>query len=270
MLSDTQQIFNADEVFGSVEEKPQASETRGDKVVLDSEIIPQSNYLKPFKFSVKWLNDYCKTIKAHAPSGYPQIEVKALQNIAYLFSYGGLRAEPFYILDLCPSGTGKGENVKLQSQLLLSPVYERQKVKLNEDIERYNAEVAERKGKDKELVKPPMLHKCIHSNDTSKEALFESFEAVPAQLIEFSELGLRLKQNDPTIDYICDGYGKSELTAPNYKNQRYKGLLKVDGTSLFFIGDTNLQYLTKKAFYNHLQGGLINRCLIVYGLHANL
>jgi len=223
-----------------------------------------SRYLESFAFRTSWLNTYDKMLFSHVTSGYLQIQIKLLQNVAYLLCYGGMKTPPFYILDLCPSGSGKGENIKLQSKLLLHPIFDMQREKLERDILRYEAERSISKGKEKESIKPPALYKCIHSSDTSKEALFESFETTQAQLVEFGELGLRLKKPDPVVDFICDGYGKDSLIAPNYKNQRFSSTIKIDNTSLFFIGDTNLQYLGKDTFYKHLQGGLINRCFIVY------
>lgn len=226
--------------------------------------VVKSYYSSPFNFGSQWLREYTKTIFSHTTSGYMQIDIKALQNIAYLFCYGGLRTPAFYILDLCPSGAGKSDNIRKQSDLLLSPVYKIQTHELQADVERYQKEMTGAKPREQKGIAEPKMHKCIHTNDTSKEGLFESFEAVSAQLIEFGEFGLRLKKPDPVIDYICDGYGKSSLDAPNFKNQRFKGVLKVENVSMFFIGDTNLQYLGKQSFYNHLQGGLVNRCFIVY------
>jgi len=256
-------LYDADEIFGDSEE--QAPEVMGAKEVVGDEIIAEKSYYSnPFMFSVSWLNDYSKTVFKHCTSGYLQIQVKMLQNLSYLINYGGYHTPAFYILDVCPSGTGKSENIKIQSSLLLNPIYEAQKVKLDYDIARYEADRSVAKGKDKEMVKPPKLYRCIHANDTSKEALFESFETTKSQLVEFGELGLRLKKPDPVIDFIVDAFGKRTITAPNYKNQRFSSTIKVDDCTLFFIGDTSLQYLGTKTFYNHLQGGLINRCLIVY------
>jgi hypothetical protein len=48
------------------------------------------------------------------------------------------------------------------------------------------------------------------------------------------------------------------------KKFRYSKTLKVEGITLFFIGDTTLTYLGKKNFFEHLQGGLINRCILIY------
>ena len=247
------------------ESPTELNEKRIESVAEYTEKFNNSNYSNPFNFTSTWLKEYTKVIFNHTSSGYMQIDIKALQNLAYLFCYGGLRTPAFYILDLCPSGAGKSANIHKNRELLLTPIYELQSKILKDDIERYNSEIVSAKSnKDKEIVKPPQLHKCIHSSDTSKEALFESFEAVKAQLIEVGELGQKLKKTDPVIDYICDGFGNSSLDAPNFKNQRYSETIKINGISLFFIGDTNLQYLGKKAFYNHLQGGLINRCFIVY------
>ena len=230
----------------------------------DSDIIAKSNYSTPFKFSSEWLQKYSQTVFKYTSSGYMQIDIKALQNIAYLFCYGGLRTSPFYILDLCPSGAGKSENIKKQRDLLLTPIFKLQEYEHKKDLQRYYKEMEAATTKAQKSIPEPKMHKCIHTTNTSSEALFESFEAVSTQLIEFGELGLRLQKPDTTIDYICDGYGRSILEAPNYKNQRFKATLRVEDVSLFFIGDTNLQYLGKQAFYNHLQGGLINRCFIVF------
>ena len=220
----------------------------------------------PFNFSSKLLRDCTKVIYEHTSSGYNQINLKTIQNIGFLMCYGGINTDSFYYLDLSPSGVGKGENIAKNSDLLLNQVFKIQEEKLKEDIDNYHNSKIEATGKEeKDKIPEPKMHKCIHSNDLSKEALYESFEAMPSQMIEFSELGLRLKQkDDKVITYIVDGHSKKSILAPNYKNARFKKSLRVENISLFFTGDTNLQYLGKDIFYNHLQGGLINRCMIVF------
>lgn len=235
----------------------------------DSDIITFSNeitsyYSKPFNFSSNWLNEYTKTIFNSVTSGYLQIDIKAIQNIAYLMSYGGLAIKPFYILDICPSGVGKGTNADRQRSLLLDVVFRTQQEKAALDIEDYKDRVKNSKQKDREIIEQPKMHKCIHISDTSREALFESFESVTSQMVEFGELGLKLKKDNPVIDYICDTHGKNSIELPNYKNQRYKSVHRVEDVALFFYADTNLSYLGRNAFNLHLQGGLINRCLLVF------
>jgi len=216
----------------------------------------------------KWVSSMIKLISKHAMASEKQISVKVLQNIAYLFAYGGMTQHKlaFYAVDLSPTGTGKTELVKKCRQLLLSPVMTMQEEKLCEDIDSYEEEILAAKGKEKDFIDIPKLHKCIHVSDTSSEALFESFEAQKSQIIEMGELGRKLKSSkyQSLIDYIVDGYGASLLLAPNYKNQRFRKQMKIDDPNLFFYGDTTIRYLGKGAFFEHIEGGLLNRCLLTY------
>ena len=61
-------------------------------------------YMSQFDFGIGWLNDYTGLLKKSLPSTYPQIELKAIQNLAFLLSHGGLRVGGFYMLDLSDSG----------------------------------------------------------------------------------------------------------------------------------------------------------------------
>ncbi len=224
--------------------------------------------VEKFTFKSQWVSSMIDIIDKHTTANKRQASVKTLQNIAYLFSYGGMvnYGLPFYAVDLSPTGTGKTEVVKKCRQLLLYPVFEKQQKAHNEDLERYQEETLSSKGKEKDFVQLPKLHKCIHVTDTSPEALFESFEAQKAQMVELGELGRKLKnqKHQPLIDYIVEGYGATELPAPNYKNQRMSKTLKIEHPQLFLYGDTTLRYLSKGTFFEHLDGGLFNRCLLIY------
>jgi len=225
----------------------------------------------PTMISSEWVRSIIGLVNEHTTATEQQISVKVLQDIAYLFAYGGMihHGLAFYAVDLSPTGTGKTEVVKKCRQLLLSPVMEFQEEKLHEDINRYQEEILSVKGKEKDFIEYPKLHKCIHISDTSAEALFESFEAQNAQMIEMGELGRKLKSSkyQSLIDYIVDGYGASELLAPNYKNQRLRKQMKIESPNLFFYGDTTIRYLGKGAFFEHIEGGLLNRCFLVYNPH---
>ncbi len=216
----------------------------------------------------EWVRSMITLVADHTTANERQASVKVLQNIAYLFTYGGMvkHGLPFYAVDLSPTGTGKTEVVKKCRQLLLSPVFEKQQREHSDDLERYKEETLSSKGKEKEFVELPKLHKCIHVTDTSPEALFESFEAQKAQMVELGELGRKLKnmKHQPLIDYIVEGYGAAELPAPNYKNQRMRKLLKIEDPQLFFYGDTTIRYLGRSTFFEHIEGGLLNRCFMVY------
>ncbi len=222
----------------------------------------------PYMIKSEWVRSIIGIIAGHTTANERQASVKVLQNIAYLFSYGGMvkHGLPFYAVDLSPTGTGKTEVVKKCRQLLLSPVFEKQQKEHLEDLERYQEDILSAKGKEKDFVQLPKLHKCIHVTDTSPEALFESFEAQKAQMVELGELGRKLKnqKHQPLIDYIVDGHGATELPAPNYKNQRFSKTLKTESPQLYFYGDTTLRYLGKSAFFEHIEGGLLNRCFLVY------
>jgi hypothetical protein len=222
----------------------------------------------PHMIKSEWVHDLINVIVEHTTANARQSSVKVLQNIAYLFAYGGMVRHnmPFYAVDLSPTGTGKTEIVKKCRQLLLTPVFEKQQSEHTNDLERYKQETLSMRGRGNEFVEINKLHKCIHVTDTSPEALFESFEAQKAQMLELGELGRRLKnqKHQTLIDYIVEGYGASELAAPNYKNQRMNKLLKIENPQLFFYGDTTIRYLGKGKFFEHLEGGLLNRCFLVY------
>lgn len=222
----------------------------------------------PHMIKSEWVRDIINILVEHTTANARQSSVKVLQNIAYLFSYGGMvrHSLPFYAVDLSPTGTGKTEVVKKCRQLLLSPVFVKQQSEHTNDIERYKEEILSAKGKEKEFIELPKLHKCIHVTDTSPEALFESFEAQKAQMVELGELGRKLKnqKHQPLIDYIVEGYGATEIPAPNYKNQRMQKLLKIENPQLFFYGDTTIRYLGRSTFFEHIEGGLLNRCFLIY------
>ncbi len=228
------------------------------------DIIPKVDFL----FRSKYVNDLISIINKHTTANERQISVKVLQNTAYLFSYGGMvnLGLPFYGVDLSPTGTGKTEIIKKSRQLQLSPVFERQQEAHHDDLDRYQEETLSAKGKEKDFVVQPKLHKCIHVTDTSPEALFESFEAQKAQMVEMGELGRKLKNQkyQDLINYIVEGHGASELPSPNYKNQRMSRILKIEHPQLYFYGDSNLRYLSRALFFEHLEGGLLNRCFLVY------
>jgi len=222
----------------------------------------------PHMIKSEWVRDIINILTEHTTANARQSSVKVLQNIAYLFTYGGMVKHnlPFYAVDLSPTGTGKTEVVKKCRQLLLSPVFAKQQSEHTNDIERYKEEILSAKGTEKEFIELPKLHKCIHVTDTSPEALFESFEAQKAQMLELGELGRKLKnqKHQQLIDYIVEGYGATELPAPNYKNQRMRKQLKIENPQLFFYGDTTIRYLGKNIFFEHIEGGLLNRCFLSY------
>lgn len=216
-----------------------------------------------FRFSSKSLNDLSDIVYTHCAAHRSQINIKALQNIAFLFNYGGAKIPAFYILDVSPSGTGKTSCITHLRDLLLIPVIKKQEERALQDITKY--EQSSLKESENNLkLKVPKLYKCIHTNDTSKEALLESFETTRTQMIEMGEIGLKLKKQNPVIEFIIEQYGQKSLYVPNFKNNRFNQKFHIDNTSIFFIGDTSLQYLGRNAFFDHLMGGLINRCMIVF------
>ena len=211
-----------------------------------------------FEFKLTWLNDAIQLVHSRTTASFLQIETKTIQNIAYLLAYAGLQKTPFYLFDFSTSGSGKTENAKKCRELFLAPIFELQQKALDEDHKKYS------RIKNKDFTQLPKLHKCIHSTDCSVEALFESFETIKSQYIEFGELGLTLKRTNTLIDYIVAGHGANTIFAPNFKNNRFNKSIKIENTSLFFYGDSNMEYMGTKTFFNHLKGGLINRCIVVF------
>jgi len=214
--------------------------------------IISNNPLKRFRFD-NFLDDIIELIFNHTNAYYNQIELKALQNIAFLFSFGGFNKSfnlGFYAVDLSPSGTGKTTLRKQLQNLLLKPVIDITHDKLRAFIE------------ENEKETPPII-KAIHGNLISNEALYEAFNYIPTQMIEIGELGKAISKDHPILEAIIDLYGTRNLTIPTFKNNKNKKSI-IENTDLFFYGDTNLEYLGIKQFFNHLKGGLLNRALLVY------
>jgi hypothetical protein len=186
---------------------------------------------------------------------YNQIELKTLQNIAFLFSFGGFYKAfnlGFYIVDLSPTGTGKSKSKKHLFNLLLRPVFTKTDEMMRAFKEKEN-------NKDKRI---PII-KAIHGNLISREALYEAFEYCSTQIIETAELGKELKKDNPIFNDIIDLYGNRNIITPTFKNSDKKTSF-IDNIDFFFYGDTTLEYLEIKQFFTHLKGGLLNRALLVY------
>jgi len=189
-------------------------------------------------------------------ASYNQIQVKILQNLAFLFSYGGFNKivnNGFYVYDLSPSGMGKSDAVKKLRKLLLYPAIKEVEVKHKEERQRAKEEKRESK-----------IHKILSGNAISPEALFKLFETEPVQMVEIAELGKALKRDYPIIDKAIELYGHSEIYSQTYKNNFESDKHIIENITFFLYGDTNLEYLGIKGFYEHLKGGLLNRGLIAF------
>ena len=209
------------------------------------------NKEKPYKKKVifnNFIDELSDIIYNHTKASYNQIQIKILQNLAFIFSYGGFNKEnlSFYVLDLSATGTGKSSIRKKLYSLLFKPIFE--------DLEQRNELQNEKMGK---------LIKAIHNDIISKEALFECFETIPTQIITIGEMGRALKRDDPIFKEIIELYGSNNINLPTFKNNK-KHKYFIEDINFFFDGDTNLEYLGIKEFYEHLKGGLINRCLISF------
>jgi hypothetical protein len=65
--------------------------------------------------------------------------------------------------------------------------------------------------------------------------------------------------------FITESYGRSTLVQPNYKKDLGpSGDLIIDGISLHFYGNSNIRMMGRSTLMFHLQGGLLNRCILIY------
>jgi len=202
------------------------------------------------------IDEISDTIYNHTTASYLQIHMKVLQNLAFAFSYGGIHKFVnlgLYVYDFSPTGTAKSEVIKKSNRLILLPIIKQ--------VEKLHQEASERA---KEEKKDTPLFRAVNPITTSPEALFEAFEHIPVQMIETGELGRVLKANPDIITYIIDLYGQRYIQVPSYKNKKEITKHIIENINFFFYGATTIQYLGPKAFYEHLNGGLINRGIIVF------
>ena len=89
------------EVIIPKETKPSAEKI--EEITKEESDRLKRRYMSQFDFGINWLNGYTGLLKKSLPSTYPQIELKAIQNLAFLLSHGGLRVGGFYMLDLSDS-----------------------------------------------------------------------------------------------------------------------------------------------------------------------
>ncbi len=190
-------------------------------------------------------------------ASYNQIQIKAIQNIAYLFAYGGFNKvinNAFYVYDLSPTSMGKSSLVSHLRTLLLRPAIKEVEAKQKEERELAKEEKRAIKG-----------FKSIHTDAISPEALYMYFMQIPVQMIEMGEMGKQIKQDHKILPFIIDAYGKRVINIPSYKNLLEEADKHyIENALLFVYGDTNLEYLGIKNFYEHLKGGLLNRGLIAF------
>ncbi len=196
-------------------------------------------------------------VYSRTEASYNQIQIKTIQNIAYLFAYGGFNKvinNAFYVYDLSPTSMGKSSLVSHLRTLLLRPAIK---------------EVEAKQKEEKELAKEEKRNirgfKSIHTDAISPEALYMYFMQIPVQMIEMGEMGKQIKQDHKILLFIIDAYGKRVMNIPSYKNLLDEANKHyIENALLFVYGDTNLEYLGIKNFYEHLKGGLLNRGLIAF------
>lgn len=109
-------------------------------------------YKTPFGFSSEALERWCKFSFEHVPSNYRQIELVALQTLsAILVFHCDLNINPFWVLDISDSGTGKGTNLRFQKKLFKSVIDKlKENAKFNEE---HKNEIKDNKG----LLRPTLF-----------------------------------------------------------------------------------------------------------------
>ncbi len=240
---------------------PPSGKTEVGKVT--EEIIAENDQFtkdEPFIFGIELLDNNIEMIHLHATSSYKQISAISVLDIAYVWAYGGLRGTAHYVFDASPSATGKDSAADRSFELHLKPIMHLQ----NEKKKSY---AYDRQSRDEKL--PAKSFHCIHTSDATPQGTYCAFETTKAQYPRLSEIGDKMqKKEHPLMTFITDGYGKHTLIQPNYKKDLdADGDLSVEGISLFFYGNSNIKMMGLGTFLHHLQGGLLNRCVLVYNTY---
>jgi len=211
----------------------------------------------PYLFGINLLDNVVETIHRHTVSSYMQISAIALLDLSYVLAYGGLRGTSFYLFDLSPSGGGKDSAANQSFDLLLNPIMKLQN-------ERKQLHDAMRIDSDDKI--PPKSFHCIHTTDVTPQATYRAFETTKAQYPRLGEISNKMrKKEDSLMIFITESYGRSTLVQPNYKKDLGpSGDLIIDGISLHFYGNSNIRMMGRSTLMFHLQGGLLNRCILLY------
>ncbi len=210
-----------------------------------------------FVFGIPLIDNSVVSVREHTISSYKQITAVCILDLAYVLAYGGLLGTEHYVFDASSSATGKDSAADRSYQLHLQPVMQLQS-------DRKEAYEYERQSSDTKL--PSKSFHCIHTTDATPQGTYLGFETTKTQYPRMGEIGNKMRNKEhPLMIFITDSYGKHTLVQPNYKKDlEAKGDLTVDEISLFFYGNSNIQMMGEKIFIYHLQGGLLNRCILIY------
>ncbi len=200
-------------------------------------------------------------IHLHTISSYKQISTIMVIDLAYVLAYAELGGTAHYAFDLSPGGKGKDSAADRSFELNLKPIMQLQ----NEKKKSYEYD---RQSSDEKL--PTKSFHCIHTSDATPQGTYRAFETTKAQYPRLGEVGSKMRNKEhPMMTFITDAYGKKTLIQPNYKKDLdVDGDLTVEGTSLFFYGNSNIQMMGLGTLLHHLQGGLLNRCILVYNTYT--
>lgn len=214
-----------------------------------------------FIFGIDILDGSVEKIRLHTISSYKQIIAVCLIDLAYVIAYSGVSGTEHYVFDASPSGTGKDSAANQSYDLILQPVMEIQ----SKRKEAYNYE---RQSSDEKL--PSKSFHCTHTSDATPQGTYLGFETTKAQYPRLGEIGNKMRNKEnPLINFITESYGRHTLIQPNYKKDLDSGgELTIDGISLFFYGNSNIQMMGHNTFMHHLKGGLLNRCVLIYNKHT--
>lgn len=210
-----------------------------------------------FHFGIDLLDTSIHEIHKHTVSSNLQISAVTAQCLSYVCAYGGLNGCESYVFDLSPGAAGKDSAFDKAYELILKPVMDIQNAKKA----KYDYE---RQSNEEKL--PTKSFYCVHTSDATEQGLIQGFQSTKSQFVAVGEISNKLrKKEDPLMNFITRVYGKKSIVKPNYKKDLGdSGDLTIDGISLFFYGNSNLQMMGRSTFKHHLVGGLLNRCSLIY------
>ncbi|WP_298787042.1 hypothetical protein [uncultured Campylobacter sp.] len=215
-------------------------------------------YKTPFGFSSEALERWCKFSFEHVPSNYRQIELVALQTLsAILVFHCDLNINPFWVLDISDSGTGKGTNLRFQKKLFKSVID-----KLKENA-KFNEEHKNAIKDNKSLLRPTLFFGDIKA---TQEGFYATLTEANVLYFLFGEIADTLKNpaRSELLNTLTEQHGSiSKFTPGIYKNAQ--NLPPEVSGKIYIYADTNIQQLggddkLVKAF----AGGFINRFILIY------
>jgi len=223
-----------------------------------ADIVPNNNLEEPKLF--KFIERFCDLIYEHCSSSHKQIIAILVFDIANIIAIAGIKYTAHYLFDFSESGSGKDTSADLSRELVLKPI---QRIQEGLRSSHYEKKLDDKEFKGK-------IFSSIHGAEITTQSISKAFENNKHQCIRLSEVGQLLKDpKNQVVNFIVSNYGKPTIDLPMYiKDLNVDKPAFIEDASLSFYGNSNLAYLGHKTFSQHMKGGLLNRCILLFEDYA--